>query len=87
MLNITSFEACNKEAIRLGDNIREGNETITTSMPSIVGSKCEDSGREGRNLTCGFLTYTMGEYTQRWRLKIVFLFLGVKAKKNSSTMK
>ena len=39
VLNITSFETCNKEAIRLGDNIREGDETTTTSIPSIVGSK------------------------------------------------
>ena len=42
---------------------------------------CEDNGREGRSLTCSFLTHTMGEYTQRWRLKTVFLFLVVKAKR------
>ena len=39
VLNITSFEACNKEAIKLEDNMREGDETIVTSIPSIVGSK------------------------------------------------
>ena len=39
MLNITSFEACSKEGIRLGDNMREGDKTITISITSIVGSK------------------------------------------------
>ena len=39
VLNITSFETCSKEAIRLGDNMREGDETITTPIPLIVGSK------------------------------------------------
>ena len=38
-MNITSYETCSKEAIRLGDNMREGDETATTSVPSIVGSK------------------------------------------------
>ena len=39
VLNITSFETCSKEAIRLGDNMREGNETVITSLPSIMRSK------------------------------------------------
>ena len=43
MWNITSFKTCSKEAIRLGDNMREGDETITTSVPSIVGSKDPDA--------------------------------------------
>ena len=42
-MNITSFETCNKEAIRLGDNMREGNETVNTSVPSIIGSKDLDA--------------------------------------------
>ena len=42
VLNITSFETCSKEAIRLGDNMREGDETATTSIPSIMGSKDPD---------------------------------------------
>ena len=50
-------------------------ELLTTNQALIP---CEDSGREGRSLTCGFLIYTMGEYIQRWRLKTVFLV--VKAK-------
>ena len=43
VLNITSFEACSKEAIRLGDNMREGDETVNTSVPSILGSKDPDA--------------------------------------------
>ena len=43
MLNITSFETCIKEAIRLGDNMREGDETTNTSIPLIVGSKDPDA--------------------------------------------
>ena len=43
VLNITSFETCSKEAIRLGDNMREGDKTINTSVPSIVGSKDPDA--------------------------------------------
>ena len=43
VLNITSFETCSKEAIRLGDNMREGDETANTSVPSIVGSKDLDA--------------------------------------------
>ena len=43
VLNITSFETCSKKAIRLGDNMREGDETITTSIPSILGSKDSDA--------------------------------------------
>ena len=35
------------------------------SLSSRERTGCEDSGREGRSLTCDFLTYTMGEYTQR----------------------
>ena len=53
-------------------------ELLTTNQALIP---CEDNGREGRSLTCSFLTHTMGEYTQRWRLKIVLLFLVVKAKR------
>ena len=49
-------------------------ELLTTNQALIP---CEDNGREGRSLTCSFLTHTMGEYTQRWRLKTVFLFLVV----------
>ena len=49
-------------------------ELLTTNQALIP---CEDSGREERSLPCGFLTYTMGESTQRWRLKTVFLFLVV----------
>ena len=43
VLNITSFETCSKEVIRLGDNMREGDESTTTSVPSIVGSKDPDA--------------------------------------------
>ena len=43
VLNITSFETCSKEAIRLGDNMREGDETVNTYVPSIVGSKYPDA--------------------------------------------
>ena len=43
VLNITSLETCSKEGIRLGDNMREGNETATTSVPLIVGSKDLDA--------------------------------------------
>ena len=43
VLNRTSFETCSKETIRLGDNMREGDKTITTSIPSIVGSKDPDA--------------------------------------------
>ena len=39
MLNITSFETCNKEAIRLGDNMREGYKNNSTSVPWTVESK------------------------------------------------
>ena len=35
VLNITQFEAYRKEAIRLGDNTREGNETSVTLVPSM----------------------------------------------------
>ena len=43
VLNITSFKTCSKEAIRLGDNMREGDEIVNTSVPSIVGSKDPDA--------------------------------------------
>ena len=39
VLNITLFEACRKETIRLGDNMREDDKTSITSIPSIMGSK------------------------------------------------
>ena len=42
VLTITSFETCSKDAIRLGDNMREGDETATTSVPLIMGSKDPD---------------------------------------------
>ena len=46
---ITSFEACNKEAIILEDNVREGEKTSSvTSIPLIVGSK--DSKASSKNL-------------------------------------
>ena len=48
MLNITSFETCSKEAIRLGDNMREGDETTNTSVPSIVGSKDPDNASSSK---------------------------------------
>ena len=43
VLNITSFKTRSKEAIRLGNNMREGDESTTTSIPSIVGSKDLDA--------------------------------------------
>ena len=43
VLNITSFETCSKEAVRLGDNMREGDEIVNTSVPSIMGSKDPDA--------------------------------------------
>ena len=50
-------------------------------------SMCEDNGREGRSLTCSFLTHTMGEYTQRWRLKNSFPLLSCESQKNTRTKK
>lgn len=44
VLNITSFEVCSKEAIRLGDNMREGDKTIVTLVPSIMETKDSDVG-------------------------------------------
>ena len=47
MLDITSFETCSKEAIKLGDNMREGDETTNASVPSIVESKDPDGSSSG----------------------------------------
>ena len=59
VLNITSFETCSKEAIRLGENMREGDKTTTTSVLLIVGSKdldtsssrvCKEQSKEAKDL-------------------------------------